>query len=173
MDAKHLGVPQSRPRTIFVGVRNDLWKDEYEGLSHPKPLDYKVNLKQSFKGLVFTDKDKIETDMSRYAVYKFLINLKPGEQHKKRFSLFKENQFSYTHCITATTGNIGAAHSCHWDNRAFTVNEIKRIMSIPDDYILTGKYQQKVERLGRMVAPFMMRAVADNIYNLVLKNENT
>jgi hypothetical protein len=46
-------------------------------------------------------------------------------------------------------------------------------MSIPDDYVLTGTYQQKVERLGRMVAPFMMKAVAEQIFSLGVINENT
>jgi hypothetical protein len=41
------------------------------------------------------------------------------------------------------------------------------------DYILTGTYQQKVERLGRMVAPFMMMAVAKNILGLGVLNGNT
>jgi DNA (cytosine-5)-methyltransferase 1 len=76
-------------------------------------------------------------------------------------------------CITATTGSKGAANPYHWDSRAFTVNEVKRIMSIPDDYVLTGTYQQKVERLGRMVAPFMMKAVAEQILRLGVINENT
>jgi site-specific DNA-cytosine methylase len=46
-------------------------------------------------------------------------------------------------------------------------------MSIPDDYVLTGSYQQQVERLGRMVAPFMMRAVAQNLLDLGVFNGNT
>jgi site-specific DNA-cytosine methylase len=46
-------------------------------------------------------------------------------------------------------------------------------MSVPDDYVLTGKYQQQVERLGRMVAPLMMKAVAENIYNLGVFNADT
>jgi DNA (cytosine-5)-methyltransferase 1 len=46
-------------------------------------------------------------------------------------------------------------------------------MSVPDDYILTGTYQQKVERLGRMVPPLMMKAVAENIYREILTHGNT
>ena len=76
-------------------------------------------------------------------------------------------------CITATTGSTGAANPYHWDNRAFTVSEVKRIMSIPDDYVLTVNYQKQVERLGRMVAPFMMKAVAENLLSLGIFDENT
>ena len=169
LDAKWLGVPQSRNRLIFVGVRNDLMKSEYKGLLHPKPLKSIVTLEQAFNGLAFTNQDRIETDISKYAIYKELVKINPLEQSKKYFSLTKESKKHYSNCITAKTGCLSAAKPMHWDNRAFTVNEVKRIMSVPDDYILTGTYQQKVERLGRMVAPFMMRAVAENIYKLVLK----
>lgn len=173
LDAKLLGVPQSRTRTIFVGIRNDIWRDDMMGSTHPKPLDYMVCLNDAFKGLVFTDNDKKETELTKYAVYQLLKTLKEGETHEKRFNLGKAHRLKPSGCITATTGCISAAKICHWDNRAFTVNEIKRIMSIPDDYVLTGSYQQKVERLGRMVAPFMMRAVAQNLLDLGVFNGNT
>ena len=173
LDAKYLGVPQSRNRTIFVGVREDLWKDEYKGCTHPKPFDYIVTLEQAFKGLNFTLEDKQETDISRYAVYKELKHLSKGEQSKKYFQLVKANPNYVSGCITASSGSGSIACIRHWDNRAFTVNEIKRIMSVPDDFILTGTYQQKVERMGRMVAPFMMREVAKQILNLGVFDANT
>ena len=173
LDAKLLGVPQSRTRTIFVGIRNDIWRDNMMGSTHPKPLDYMVCLNDAFKGLVFTDNDKKETELTKYAVYQLLKTLKEGETHEKRFNLGKAHRLKPSGCITAKTGCISAAKICHWDNRAFTVNEIKRIMSIPDDYVLTGSYQQQVERLGRMVAPFMMRAVAQNLLDLGVFNGNT
>ena len=173
LDAKWLGIPQSRTRTIFVGIRNDIWRNDMIGKTHPKPLNYTVCLNDAFKGLVFTDNDKKETDLTKYAVYQLLKTLKEGETHQKAFTLVKASRNNQSPCIKATTGKIGAREPYHWDNRAFTVNEIKRIMSIPDDYILTGSYQQQVERLGRMVAPFMMRAVAQNLLDLGVFNGNS
>ncbi len=173
LDAKWLGVPQSRTRTIFVGIRNDLWLESMKDKTHPKPLDRIVTLNDAFDGLIFTDKDRQETDLSKYAVYQLLKTLKQGETHHKAFTLVKSSPNMVSPCIKATTGKIGARESYHWDNRAFTVSEIKRIMSVPDDYILTGTYQQQVERLGRMVAPFMMRAVAQNLLDLGVFNGNT
>lgn len=165
LDAQYLGVPQSRPRTIFVGIRNDLWRKEFEGKTHPKPLAYKVNLKQAFEGLEFTDQDKEETDLRKYAIYERLVRLPRGGQDKERFGLWKASPHRVSPCVMATSAN-GCAKPCHWDDRAFTVSEVKRIMSIPDDYVLSGTYTQQVERLGRMVAPLMMKAVAENIYSL-------
>lgn len=173
LDAKWLGVPQSRNRTIFVGVRNDLMRDEYKKNLHPKPSDKIVTLQEAFIGLVFTDRDRQETDLSRFKVFHMLKQMKAGTTHAKAFTLHKNSPQTYSACIKATTGKIGARETYHWDNRAHTVNEIKRIMSVPDDYILTGTYQQQVERLGRMVAPFMMKAVAEQVLATGMLNANT
>ncbi|MFZ4414923.1 MAG: DNA cytosine methyltransferase [Bacteroidales bacterium] len=173
LNAKWLGVPQSRNRIIFVGVRNDLMKKEYVGNLHPKPLKNIVTLKEAFDGLVFTEQDANETCLKKYSIYKLLIGLKKGDRHKKRFTLMKANPNDVGQCITAFSAYLGAGNPYHWDNRAFTVDEVKRIMSIPDDYILTGKYQKKVERLGRMVAPFMMRSVCENLLKIGVISGNT
>ena len=166
LDAKWLGVPQSRQRVIFVGVRNDLWLDEFAGNLHPRPHAKIVPLKFAFKGLVLTDKDKAETSLQRFSVYKLLTTLKPGQTHTKAFTLTKNSPNKNSQCITATTGKIGARETYHWDNRAHTVAEIKRIMSVPDDYILTGDYSKQVERLGRMVAPFMYKELCKNLIDV-------
>ena len=173
LDAKWLGVPQSRNRLIFVGIRNDLMREDFKGGLHPKPHKEIITQEEAFKGLVFTEKDQQETDIGRFATYRELIKLKPGEQSGKYFSLFKGHPKMVSQCITATSGSISAAGPRHWDNRAYTVAETKRIMSVPDDYILTGTYQQQIERLGRMVAPFMMKAVAEKLLEIGVFNENT
>jgi DNA (cytosine-5)-methyltransferase 1 len=104
--------------------------------------------------------------MSRFAVYRELKKLSAGDQSERYFQLVKAHPKLPSGCITASSGNLGIACVKHWENRAFTVAEVKRIMSIPDDYVLTGTYQQKIERLGRMVAPFMMKAIAENLVSL-------
>jgi DNA (cytosine-5)-methyltransferase 1 len=43
LDAQWLGVPQSRQRTIFVGVREDLGIDPV----HPKPLPYRYTIREA------------------------------------------------------------------------------------------------------------------------------
>lgn len=172
LDAQWLGVPQKRARTIFVGIRSDLWKSEFKGRLHPKPKSEGPTLRHAFEGLSFTDEDRKQTDIRKYATYRELLNLKRGEQSKKYFQLVKASPDLTSGCITASSGALSIACVRHWDNRAFTVAEVKRIMSVPDDYILTGTYQQKVERLGRMVAPFMMKEVGLNLLSLGVFNES-
>ena len=57
-------------------------------------------------------------------------------------------------------------------NRKFTIRELIRIMSLPEDFILTGNFDKKAERIGRMVAPKMMVNVANAIYENILKEYN-
>ena len=52
--------------------------------------------------------------------------------------------------------------------RRFTIAELKRLCSYPDDFTLTGSYGQQWERLGRSVPPLMMRAVAETLRDEVL-----
>lgn len=173
LDARWLGVPQRRARTIFVGVRADLWRDDYKGKMHPKPLQKQVTLEEAFTGLVFTDEDAKDTNISAYSVYSRLKKLAPGQEDKVRFNLKKCSPVDVSYCVLATGGNLGAASAKHWDNRAFTISEVKRIMSVPDDYVLTGNFQQQYERLGRMVAPLMMKAVAENLLSQGVIGANT
>lgn len=168
LNAKWLGVPQSRERLIFVGVRKDLWKSEFEDKTHPKPFDYVVPLRDAFRDLKNTNNELKSVDISRYSIYKKLVSLKPGDSHTKHFNLKKTSPNLPSPTITATSGCLGAAAPRHWENRAFTISELKRITSIPDDYIFTGTYQQQAERMGRMVPPLMMKAIAENIYINIL-----
>lgn len=55
------------------------------------------------------------------------------------------------------------------EDRVFTVNELKRLMGLPDDYILTGTFNQKSERCGRMVTPPIYKYLSQSIYENVLK----
>ena len=65
------------------------------------------------------------------------------------------------------------AGAFHWiEPRKLTLGELKRIMSLPDDFKLTGKWNQKAERCGRMVPPIMMERIASAVYTNVLEKYN-
>ena len=49
------------------------------------------------------------------------------------------------------------------ERRRLTIEEVKRLCSFPDDYLLRGSYTQQWARLGNSVPPLMMRAVAENL----------
>ena len=65
------------------------------------------------------------------------------------------------------------AGAFHWSEpRKLTIPELKRIMSLPDDFKLTGKWNQMAERCGRMVPPLMMKNIAEAVYTNILEKYN-
>jgi DNA (cytosine-5)-methyltransferase 1 len=54
------------------------------------------------------------------------------------------------------------------EDRKFTIAELKRVMSLPDDFIATGTFEQQWERLGRMVPPVMMMNIAKTVKTEIL-----
>jgi len=62
-----------------------------------------------------------------------------------------------------------AVHLHVEEDRVYTTKEAKRIMTLPEDYVLTGTLNEKLARVGLMVAPMMMKYLAESIYENVLK----
>jgi DNA (cytosine-5)-methyltransferase 1 len=62
-----------------------------------------------------------------------------------------------------------AVHLHPEEDRVYTTKEGKRIMTLPEDYKLTGTLNEKLARIGLMVAPMMMKFVAESIYEKVLE----
>jgi DNA (cytosine-5)-methyltransferase 1 len=60
---------------------------------------------------------------------------------------------------------VGILHPV--EKRKFTIAELKRICAFPDDFVLTGTYAQRWERLGRAVPPVMMWHVAREVRGLL------
>ena len=62
-----------------------------------------------------------------------------------------------------------AVHLHPEEDRVYTTYEAARIMTLPDDYIQTGVLNDRLARIGLMVAPMCMKYLADTIYENVLK----
>ena len=65
-----------------------------------------------------------------------------------------------------------AVHLHAEEDRVYTTKESKRIMTLPEEYALTGKLNEQLARIGLMVAPMMMAYLAESIYEKVLKQYN-
>lgn len=170
INAKNLGVPQSRSRLFIVGIREDLFSDKMIGNLHPKPEKEIITLGDAIGDISPTSEDMKQLDISRYKVFEKLKKMECGTTHKKNFSLSKGGPNKYSECITATFSKLGALNAYHWENRAYSVFELKRIMSLPDDFILLGNYQQQVERIGRMVAPLVSHKISKNLIDIGVLN---
>jgi len=188
LDSRYFGVSQTRTRVIFIGLRNDI--TEKAGLNFmtinsvfPEQSVDVIPLKDALVGLEY---DAEEVD---YLTKKFLntaywkdtgsnMEIDPPkvltgmDYHPKghHFNLKRVSQYAPAPTLTAMGSNDTTAGAFHWaEPRKLTIGELKRIQSLPDDFQLTGKWNQQSERIGRMVPPLMMKAIADSIYNKVLK----
>lgn len=164
LNAKWLGVPQSRERLIFVGVREDVGKEPM----FPKPIGQVYTLGEVLK-LITTPPEK-DSWMNGYKIAQEWHKTKIGEQSEKRFSLVRCSPNKPSPTILATGGNVGLAGVSHpFECRRFSIAELKKICSFPDDYIFTGSYMQQYERMGRAVPPVMMSHIATAIQYGVLE----
>lgn len=92
-----------------------------------------------------------------------------GETSDKFFNLARASDDAPSPTVTQAAGGRGTAGVAHpSQRRKFTLVELRRICAFPEDFILTGTYAQRWERLGRAVPPLMMRAVAETVRDQVL-----
>lgn len=93
----------------------------------------------------------------------------PGGQSKRYFSLKRPHPDEPAPTISATSNRPGIAGVTHpTERRMFTLGELRRLCSFPDDYVLPGGYQAGWTRLGNAVPPLMMRAVAETVEARIL-----
>lgn len=110
-----------------------------------------------------------ETDISKYAIGDEWDNLKPGQVSKKYTSLIKADVDRPSFVVTAAAGSTSTAGVVHpTEKRKFSIAELKRIGSFPDDFILLGSYSDQWARVGYSVPPVMMSHVAATIRDEIL-----
>ena len=188
LDSRYYGVPQSRSRVIFIGVREDIAaKAGYNFMTisqiFPEPDKEAMKLKDAMVGLV-NDPDEVKYLMEKWentAYWKQTGSKMPANPDKVLTGMDfhpKGHHFNLKRCsleapaptITAMGSAETTAGAFHWSEpRKLTIPELKRIMALPDDFKLTGKWSQKAERCGRMVPSRMMERIASSIYEKVLK----
>ena len=189
LNASYFGVPQSRKRTFFIAVREDV--AEKIGINfmtmyqlYPEKNDTQTTLGEAINDVVNEDQEEINLLLEKLgpetAVGKTLMKM-PKDPDKVLTGMDyhdKGHHFNLKRCslrkpcptITAMGNFPGVAGTCHpLEDRKFTIKELKRIMSLPEDFKLTGQHKQQSERIGRMVPPLMMKALAESVYNKVLK----
>lgn len=112
---------------------------------------------------------ELETDISKYAIGREWENIQEGQSSDKYFNLTKPALDKPCPTITQTIGGQTAASVVHpLEKRKFSTAELRRLSSFPDDFVLTGTFQQKCERIGRAVPPLMMYHIAKTIGEEIL-----
>lgn len=191
LDSRYYGVSQTRSRVIFIAVRQDVADEvglNFLTMNHlfPTPSRTAIPLKDALIDLEYDDEEvKYLTEkFERTAYWKqtgskmetFPKKVLSGmDYHPKghHFNLKRVSLEAPAPTLTAMGNGDTTAGAFHWSEpRKLTLGELKRIMSLPDDFKLTGKWNQKAERIGRMVPPLMMKQIAESVYDNVLKVYN-
>jgi DNA (cytosine-5)-methyltransferase 1 len=144
-DADEYGVPQHRPRTFIVGVRDDL-----DGEFHwPEPLPYQYSV---------------------HDVFPYISAVRHGGKAGWQDAMRPSPtiiQSDATRGEASTFSACGLVMARETDGRLvrrkFTIDELKAICSFPDDFVVTGSYPQQWERLGRAVPPLLMAQIAGSV----------
>ena len=169
LDAARLGVPQHRSRLIFFGVRSDL---EAEPI-YPAPLPYTYSIRDAVPWLEDETTHPGPIDAECFLkpgtkAHTLWHKCLPGESGSKYadgswFNFIKGHPDRPAQTVMATQGAKGTASGGNhpFVCRKFTVAELRRLSSFPDDFTFSGDHVKDWERIGRAVPPLMMKAVAE------------
>lgn len=172
MNAMYFGVPQSRERVIFIGVRDDIGMQP----SYPTPKTKPITLKEALEDVCNTS---VDIDESKYPAhtlsYALLAKMKPwegGHQYHPRCAMFGLRRLAWdkpSRTVLREDGGGASCQCCHpTENRRLTIPEIKRVGSLPDSFQLIGKVGDQWARVGNSVPPMFMKAIAEHIYTHIL-----
>jgi DNA (cytosine-5)-methyltransferase 1 len=173
LDAQWLGVPQRRQRCIFVGVREDL---ELEP-RFPAPLPWRYSIAEACPWITRAEHDETGQWSEGDVTHRPSPTIRAGSvavlYSNGGYVKDKDVTNSVTAtqcrleveapCVQATHGEASIAGVMATSRRKFTIGELKRVCSFPNDFTLTGSYAKQWARLGNSVPPVMMFHVASRV----------
>ncbi|WP_299341392.1 DNA cytosine methyltransferase [uncultured Pseudoxanthomonas sp.] len=185
IDSADYGVPQHRERLIIVGYRDRALNYEFPLPTHgPDSMNGPalVSIYDAIKDLQDPDEPSHEFD----GLYGHLLPLVPEGLNYSFFTremgypkpyfawrskfhdfLYKVDRNSPSRTIKAQPGKFTGPF--HWKNRHFTVPELKRLQSFPDEYELVGKFGKVVEQIGNSVPPRLAQVIAHSVREQLLR----
>ena len=180
LDAADFGVPQFRERLIIVGLKEGDYKFPYP--THgPDSQDKRPYYTSRFAIDGVVSDIQISTLGGRHG--HLLYDIPPGLNYsfytermkhptpffgwRSKFSdyLYKADPETPVRTIKAQGGQYTGPF--HWENRIFTIEELKRLQTFPDNYTITGNRQKIIHQLGNSVPPQMARILALSILQQV------
>ena len=181
LDAADYGVPQHRERLFIVGLRAGTYQFPYP--THGPDSPDKQPFYTAGEAVAGADiVDAVAGIGGRYG--HLLADIPPGLNYsfytqemghpnpvfswRSKFSdfLYKADSEMPVRTIKAQGGQYTGPFS--WENRRFTVAELKRLQTIPDSYELVGNHQVCIEQIGNSVPPQLGRILALSILEQVM-----
>ena len=145
LNAMFFGVPQSRERMIFVGVREDIGREP----SHPEGWSEPINA------------------VAVHPTWRQI--LKAGKPDNWRSSAVVFPTITKAAGTTSRTGYLSGGHFVRDSDgeRRPTLREFQVLGSFPAPFAFAGNRAEGVERIGNSVPPLLMRSIAAHVRGLV------
>lgn len=199
LDAQWLGVPQRRPRVIFIGIRND----QHRRPAFPAPWPYQYSVRDALPHIFSVPKmltgHELGSSTARQVSPTITADGFDGKAQAKTVRVVHDQHGQFQSggditrrpSVTVTAGGQSHFTVVHdtggfmsegnvarkpspallaqrsdltvqsgTSKRRITIDELKRLCSFPDDYVMTGSYGQQWAQLGNAVPPLMARAIA-------------
>lgn len=190
IDAANYGVPQFRQRLFIIGFKERI-KYSFPDFTHISPRkieemlfpDYEpfVSVKEAISNIP----NKVKGPKLNGKYSHLLKDIPPGLNYsyytKERnhpnpifewrskfwYFLLKSNPNKPSLTIQANPGNNTGPF--HWENRRFSIEELKRIQSFPDWFEINESYMIAHRLLGNAVPPLLAETLGNSI-NKALEN---
>jgi DNA (cytosine-5)-methyltransferase 1 len=181
LDAADYGVPQHRERLFIVGLREGSYQFPYPTHGPDSPgCEPFYTAGEAVAGADISEADEgiggryghLLSDIPPGLNYSFYTeemgHPQPVFSWRSKFSdfLYKADPQMPVRTIKAQGGQYTGPFS--WDNRRFTLAELKRLQTFPDDYEIVGNRQVGIEQIGNSVPPQLGRILALSILEQVM-----
>lgn len=184
LDAADYGVPQQRERLIIVGLKSGTFKFPRPTHGADSPGTHRHF--SSHDAICDLEPDEDLEGLTIGGRYGHLLNeIPPGLNYsfftekmghpiplfawRSKFSdfLYKADPERPTRTIKALGGQYTGPF--HWESRRFTIAELKRLQTFPDDYVISGGRQAQIEQIGNSVPPQLGRMLAVSVLSQLFR----
>jgi len=166
LDCADYGVPQHRERLILIGSKGKEVLFPWPTHGPDSPLGRYVSPSEAVKDLQPPNEPEHYYN-GKYG--KLLAEIPPGMNYRyftkemgcpqpifawrSRFSHFlcKADPDKPVQTIVARQSKFCGPF--HWKNRRFTIDELKRLQTFPDDYVVVDSYSKALSQIGNSVPP--------------------
>lgn len=178
LDSADYGVPQHRERMFIVGLREEEATYCFPAPTHGPDAPTPSPFYTAGEAVAGADSSGVAASIAgRYGP--LIADIPPGLNYsfytkemghpspvfswRSKFSdfMYKADPAAPVRTIKAQGGQYTGPFS--WHNRHFSVGELKRLQTIPDDYLLVGSRAVCIQQIGNSVPPQLGRMLALSI----------
>ena len=186
INCANYGIPQIRQRFICVGFKKNLGNFIFPEETHFNPeknddlfLKPWIDCEQAIGDLNFVNKNEDNLTVPGAKHNNLLKLVPPGDNylfftkkrgHKKPLFKWRSRYWSFLLKLSPKkpSWTIQASFSnnmgpFHWKNRFLKISEIKRIQTFPDNYKLSGNFNEQWKQVGNAVPPLLAKIIAKSI----------